>query len=307
MSPHERAYAVYAAEDCERFAPPDWAYAAALRLIAQPSETAITSALSDIGTAAAADRAWMFEYDAALLRFRNTHEWIKGNVLPFVQDLQDTPVTMIAWLHRFLIAGKAVMIHRVEALPRSARPLQAEMLRQNDRSVLSVPVFHGGRLRACIGFDATAAPRSWSTGEIKAMFQCAGLIAAARYGADAAHSEARDAVSSASPLIYLRGQGALRGVTLEAIVGLRSSGDYTEVWQTDGSVTLDPRPLTQWIGIMPRALFLRVHRTAIVNLRHIGNAERRARGGWQVSMQHLDTAWPVSRTGWAELRSRLGI
>lgn len=296
---------VFSRADCDGAPALDWAYAAALLLLKQPVEAAIFSILATVGTLGAADRAWMFEYDAELLRFRNTHEWCRDGTTGFIQDLQNAPVTMIGWLHRHLVARKAVMINDVRALPRTARALQTEMLRQDDKSVLSVPIFHQGRLRACIGFDAVHAKRRWSKSEIKALFQCADLIAAARY-----RNESTATIETAerlAALIYLRKAGGVRGVPLAMIVGLRSSGDYTEAWLADGTMVLDKRPLVQWMGLTPRAKFLRIHRTAIVNLQHIRDIDRRASGAWQLRLQRVDEAWPVSRAGRAELRARLGL
>ncbi len=47
---------------------------------------------------------------------------------------------MIGWLHQRLVLGQAVMVNDIEALPRSAGALRAEFIRQNNKSVLSVPV-----------------------------------------------------------------------------------------------------------------------------------------------------------------------
>lgn len=88
----------------------------------------------------------MIEYDSELTTFRNTHEWCVRGVTSYLEDLQDTPASMIAWLHRQLLQGRAVMINKVTALPTSARALKREMQRQGDKSVLSVPVFHEGHL-----------------------------------------------------------------------------------------------------------------------------------------------------------------
>jgi GAF domain-containing protein len=108
-------------------------------LLQQPVEAAISSILKAVGEAAAADRAWMFEYDDELLRFRNTHEWSRPGTPSFVEDLQEAPVAIIGWLQQFLAANKAVMINRVGALPAKAKTLRAELLRQDDKSVLCVP------------------------------------------------------------------------------------------------------------------------------------------------------------------------
>jgi hypothetical protein len=286
-------------------AAPDWAFRSALHLLTQPVDAAISLLLEEVGLGAAADRAWMFEYDAEVLRFRNTHEWCRPGVPSFLSDLQDAPVTMIAWLQQYLQAGRAVMIARVKALPRAARALQVEMLRQGDQSVLSVPVFHDGRLRACIGFDAVRGEHRWPPSEIGALFQCANLIASARYGAAGKMSTAERA--DFAPLIYLRRRGGMRGVTKEMIIGLRSARNYTEIWLTDGSLVLDLRPLAIWSALVPAATFLRIHRTAIVNTMHIRDVERPADGKWLASMRGIAKPWTVSRPYRQELRKRLGI
>ena len=300
------SYQTLARDELADLTAPDWAFRSALHLLAQPVDAAISSLLEELGHKAAADRAWMFEYDAELLRFRNTHEWCRPGVASFVEDLQGAPVTMIAWLQQFLVAGRAVMIDRVEALPRAARVLQVEMLRQGDKSVLSVPVFHDGCLRACIGLDAVRAQHRWPGAEVKGLFQCADLIASARYGRnDAAQPGAGK--PDFEPLIYLRKRGGAQGVKASLIVGLRAARNYTEVWLADGSSVLDLRPLALWLALVPQASFLRIHRTALVNLLHVQDVERPSGDRWQVKLRALDRAWPVSRPYRQELRSRLGI
>lgn len=305
--PPDAAYEARSLSDCGDGPGPDWPHRTAKRLIQEPADVAITAALAEIGALAGADRAWMFEYDAALLRFRNTHEWSRQGVRSFVEDLQNTPVTMIAWLQQFLVSGKAVMINRVADLPRPARQLQVEMLRQGDQSVLSVPVFHDGQLRACIGFDATTAARRWQQADIRALFQCAELIALARYGSHRSAQALDGPAKAFAPLIHLRRQGQIIGVEPHAILGVRSARDYAKVWLKDGSTVLDLRPLALWTGLLPSASFLRVHRTAIVNLHHVSGLDRRDGNGWKIALGQLADAWPVSRPYRQELRQRLGI
>lgn len=300
-------YEVLTVEQCASAPSLDWAYTSAMRLLQQPVDAAISSILEDLGRASAADRAWMFEYDADLLRFHNTHEWSRRGIASFVEDLQGTPVTMIAWLHQYLVAGKAVLINDVDALPRPARALQVELQRQSNKSVLSVPVFHDGNLRACIGFDAVKAPRRWSQSEVKAHFQCADMIGSARYGAVWRGSRAARSSQELSSLIYLRPRGGVRGVEATAIVGLRSARNYTEVWLSDGSMVFDLRSLGIWSGLLSKSSFLRVHRTAIVNLSHVRQVNQRNIDKWDLTLRNLERAWPISRTCRKELRTRLGI
>jgi hypothetical protein len=303
----DAVYDVYPSAACGDGNTPSWPYHMAKWLFQELIDVAITAGLAEIGELAGADRAWMFEYDAELLRFRNTHEWSRQGVRSFVEELQNTPVTMIAWLHQFAVKGQAVMINRVADLPRPARALQVEMLRQSDKSVLCVPVFHEGRLRACIGFDATIATRRWSPADIRALFQCADLIALARYGSRRGARPVAEISKPFSPLIHLRRPGQIIGIEPQAILGVRSARDYVKVWLQDGSAVLDLRPLALWMGMLPPASFLRVHRTAIVNLQHVSGLDRRAGNSWSIGLNRLAEAWPVSRPYRQELRKRLGV
>jgi hypothetical protein len=292
----------------------DWAYMAAAHLIGSPANIAIAAILEETGKLAGADRAWMFEYDDDFLHFRNTEEWVGKDVSSHVSDLQQTPVTMIGWLHQWLVTGKAVMINDVANLPRPARALQAEMLRQDDKSVLCVPIFHDCVLRACIGFDATRAKRRWPVDEIHQLARCARLIGIARYGRAPVDGRrdvvAGSALNGAEPLVHLHMPGRTRGVPLAAIVGLRSAKDYTQIWLRDEAAVLDLRPLSFWIGLLPKPNFLRIHRTTVINISHVTELDRHAgptKQAWTVRLRRFDQPWAVSRPYRQELRSRLGI
>ena len=291
-------------DECADATDLDWPFWAARALLSRPIDAGISAMLEATGWASGSDRAWMFEYNSDLTTFRNTHEWCRPFISGHVQDLQDAPVTMFAWLHQQLVAGRAVMVNRVEGLPRAARTLKAEMLRQDDRSILAVPIAHDGRLRAAFGFDAVREYRRWSGAEIKALFRCAELIALARYG-DRARPDADDGL--ATPLVYLRGKRGVRGVDPNAVVCLRSARNYTEVALVDGAWITDLRALGLWSSLLPPASFVRVHRTAIVNLRHVRAVDIDLSGAWTVQLRHLPGALPVSRSCRAELKARLGL
>ncbi|SFV17200.1 DNA-binding response regulator, LytR/AlgR family [Methylobacterium sp. 174MFSha1.1] len=291
-------------DECADATDLDWTFRAARALLSRSIDAGISAILEATGRASGSDRAWMFEYSSDLTTFRNTHEWCRPFITGYVQDLQDAPVTMFAWLHQQLVAGRAVMVHRVEGLPRQARSLKAEMLRQDDKSILAVPITHDGRLRAAFGFDAVRDYRRWSDAEIKALFRCAELIGLARY-ADRALPE--PASAPATSLIYLRGKRGVRGVDPNAVVCLRSARNYTEVALVDGAWVTDLRTLGLWSSLLPPASFVKVHRTAIVNLRHVRAVDIDPSGAWTVQLRHLPGALPVSRPCRAELKARLGL
>src|SRR3546814_16038917 len=75
-----------------------------------------------------------------------------------------------------MVKGYAVAITDAGTLPRTARVIQAEFLRQGNKSILSVPIFHDKKLRGLIGFDTTIEHKTWPAATINALYQCATLI-----------------------------------------------------------------------------------------------------------------------------------
>ena len=281
-----------------------WVYHCAMSLLKLPADDAISEQFAYMGETSDIDRSWMIEYRPDMLRLRNTHEWCRGQTAPFVAELQDVPTTLIAWLHRFMVKGQAVAIHDVNDLPRTARTIQAEFQRQGNKSVLSVPVCHDGKLQGIIGFDTTLRHRHWSAAEVGALYQCANLIGQAKYGSGRTRAPLGNPAAS---VVYLSMRGVVRGVQPEAIVGVRSAGNYSEIWLEDGSMVLDSRALGVWSTLLPEQTFFRVHRTAIANALHVMDVDRRSVDKWQIRMRAVDDTWPVSRAYRKPLRERMGL
>ncbi len=285
---------------------PDWPYQCAMNLLKYPADDAIFEQLAFMGEQIGADRAWMLEYRPDMLRFRNSHEWCRGQTKPFVKQLQDVPTTLMAWLHQYMVRGQAVLMHDVDSLPWTAKAMQLELLRQGNKSVLNVPVCHNNNLYGIIGFDTTVRHRVWSSAEVSALYHCANLIGQAKFSKGHMHSE-RAPSQSSNPLIYLSTRGIMRGVSPGSIVGVRSAGNYSEVWLEDGSMVLDSRALGVWSTLLPSEVFFRIHRTAIVNTLQVMDVDRRHLDKWQVRMRSVASSWPVSRSYRTLLRARMGI
>lgn len=283
-----------------------WLYHCADSLLRYPVDEAISQILAVMGETSDVDRSWMIEYRPDMLRFRNTHEWCRDTTTPYVAELQDVPTTLIAWLHKYMVKGQAVAIYDIHDLPRAARVLQVEFIRQGDKSVLSVPVFSDGQLYGIIGFDTTVHHRQWPQSEIDAMFQCANLIGYAKYG-NGRGVKRPAAYASQVPTLYLSMRGVVQGVQPESIVGVRSAGNYSEIWLENGSMVLDSRSLGVWSTLLPEKHFFRIHRTALVNALHVVEVDRRDLNRWLIRLRAIDRNWPVSRSYRKTLRERMGI
>lgn len=82
--------------------------------------------------------------------------------------------------------------------------------------------------------------------------------------------------------LFVRGRERCRFLRLDRLSCITAEGSYSVLWDIDGSSDMVPRSLTQWEHLLPKRQFLRIHRSAIVNLNHVIQVDR---AGSQYSMQ----------------------
>jgi two-component system LytT family response regulator len=100
--------------------------------------------------------------------------------------------------------------------------------------------------------------------------------------------------------LFLTEGRAARFVRVRAIVCIRGAGDYSDVVLNDKQL-LSPRPLKEWEARLPSS-FVRVHRTAIINLDHVERVERAGEDAFRVFLRGLPEPVPLSRRHAARLR-----
>lgn len=282
-----------------------WPYRVALQLLGVPLESALPDVLETLGRLGGADRVYVIEYNEALTRFRNTHEWTRPGVRGYVEDLQNAPVALLGGLHREMLAAHALAVTDVAQMPRDMRALQAEFRRQGNRGVLCLPLYFEGRLRGLFGFDVTRARQVWSAAVVTAMFRCAELLALALHGRAAGAASAMPPPVRFPALIYLRNGSSLHGVPLASVVAVRAQRNTSVVQLDDGSTQADRRPIMQWQALLPATRFTRVHRGTIVRVKAIRELVRDKNGCWHVALYGLAEPLNVSREAVAALRARL--
>lgn len=286
-----------------------WVRHAGESLVSMPVGQAVGEILEFSGKRTEACRAWLFRYNAELTHFSNTNEWITEGAGSFVEDLQHTPVTMIAWLQQQFLEGCAVMVSDIHRMPRAAGALKAEFIRQGNRSVLSVPVFSKeGKLLACIGLDAVRRPIRWGVDIACNLAACGEMIALAWQRHEERYGLPEGGPLADSPaMVYLHQGAHIRGVPVSEIIGITAERDYTRVHLPSGVSALELRPLKVWLDLLPKVLFQRIHRGAIVNMGRVDSVERATGGRWRVHLSGIDEAWSVSKAYRADVRSRLGV
>ena len=145
-------------------------------LSAPPSQarSAIDHALSRTGQLARSDRTYVFRRRSPD-RLDNTHEWVAPGIAPMITELQDMPESLLDdWRSDFL-AGRAVHIPDVDALPESS-DLRNILRSQGIRSLLVVPMLRNGCITGFMGYDAVGDHRTFLSVEITLLHSVANAV-----------------------------------------------------------------------------------------------------------------------------------
>ncbi len=106
--------------------------------------------------------------------------------------------------------------------------------------------------------------------------------------------------------VFLRGAtGGGMFVALHTIALVRSSENYSEVVLSSGNYTIVRRTMQAWETILPEETFVRVHRTAIINLECVERIVREPDKITQLALRGVSKTVPVSRREWGGVRTRL--
>jgi two-component system LytT family response regulator len=118
---------------------------------------------------------------------------------------------------------------------------------------------------------------------------------------------ARDAAPF-TPLrwVFLETAGESEFVELASITHLSADHGGSRVHTEDGRSLSATRTLAGWEKRLPSADFLRVHRGAIVNLRHVERVEPWSHYSYRLHLRGWDEPVPMSRRYARDVRQRLG-
>ena len=93
---------------------------------------------------------------------------------------------------------------------------------------------------------------------------------------------------------------------ISTIKCIAADGDYTQVFTADGKKHLFAKPLKEWQERLPEKYFVRIHRSAIVNLEFIEKVESWFGRTYQLYICDVSTPLSVSRRYAVELKRRFG-
>jgi two-component system LytT family response regulator len=93
-----------------------------------------------------------------------------------------------------------------------------------------------------------------------------------------------------------------RFLKIRSIKCICADGDYTQVFTDDGKKYLVTKPLKEWEDRLPGQYFIRIHRSAIVNLEFIERVETWFSRSYQIHLHGMKEPLTVSRRYAAHLK-----
>lgn len=97
-----------------------------------------------------------------------------------------------------------------------------------------------------------------------------------------------------------------RLIRINTIVCITASGDYSELFLSDGSHGLTSKTMAEWEERLPEKMFARIHRSAIINLGYVDKMEEWFNGTYRIAMSGIPEPLNMSRRYAKLIREKLG-
>ncbi len=95
--------------------------------------------------------------------------------------------------------------------------------------------------------------------------------------------------------------------SLEDIILIKASADYTEVFINDGKKILLKKTLKSWEEILPEKLFIRIHRNTIINLSYIEKIESLSNRSYIAHIKNIEEPVIFSQRYSQKIKKKLMI
>ncbi|MFA7344082.1 MAG: LytTR family DNA-binding domain-containing protein [Terrimicrobiaceae bacterium] len=107
--------------------------------------------------------------------------------------------------------------------------------------------------------------------------------------------------------IFLKSDSGMRVAYVTEISGIEAQENYTRVYLANGTTEFLRRTMTEWEKVLPKPLFLRVHRSLIVNLSCVGKVLAEDRDTSVIEVTGIPKPIPLGRKPALRLRSALRL
>lgn len=127
----------------------------------------VNALLESIGKFFGADRAYLFTINIEKDNLVYSHKWCATGIKEEIRTIEETSFVKYAWWFDQLEQNSIVHIRDVNSMPEAASQERAELLRQEVKSLISVPITVDGETLAFIGIDTVVIAREWTEEDVE--------------------------------------------------------------------------------------------------------------------------------------------
>jgi len=102
--------------------------------------------------------------------------------------------------------------------------------------------------------------------------------------------------------LFVRVRRRWRFLRIDEIRCIEAAGDYSSVYTVDGEKLLLNKPMRAWEEQLPAPIFVRIHRSVIVNLNEVERVDSWTNRTFRVHIKGVDEPFPMSRRYAAKLK-----
>ena len=139
-------------------------------------ETYIMEILQDIMSLYKGSRVYIFEYDEHNTCHTCTYEVVAPGVTPEKDNLQKIPIDESRWWSMQILAGKPIILSRLEQLPSEATDEKETLGAQGILSLMVTPLVNEERVWGYMGVDLVEEYREWSNEDYQWLSSLANII-----------------------------------------------------------------------------------------------------------------------------------
>jgi DNA-binding LytR/AlgR family response regulator len=105
--------------------------------------------------------------------------------------------------------------------------------------------------------------------------------------------------------LALKQNGQPKIIKVDSITCITAFADYSNVFTSDGSKIVVRRLLKEWEKLLPGNIFLRIHRSTIININAVSKIENWFNNSLSVHLKNIDRRFIISRRQSAKFKNHL--
>lgn len=125
-------------------------------------DDSVNNALKILGEFSNVDRCYVFKFSEDLKFQSNIYEWCRKGFEPYMEKLQNTPVSKFQYNTNRMFAGIPVVVNDISELPEEAVAEKEEYITQGIKSIILLPLIYQNKPIGFIGYDCCTNYRVWT-------------------------------------------------------------------------------------------------------------------------------------------------